>query len=110
VLLLAYASWYFVTQYDKSHFNPLQPFTEEVGDQLTVTEDSREKEMDIIHTIKQKWNDIVKSDKKEAVATEHALKVEEEEVSDTVIEVIEPVEAEEEKPEETNVARSVEEE
>ncbi|MGC9351331.1 MAG: hypothetical protein ACP5D3_05020 [Sulfurovum sp.] len=108
--LLAYASWYFVTQYDKSHFNPLQPFKEEVEDQSTLLESSPEKDMDIIYTIKQKWNDIVNSDEKEAVVAEEPLQVEQKEVSEAVVELVEPVEAEEEKPEETNVARVTEEE
>lgn len=110
LLLLAYASWYFVTQYDKSHFNPLQPFKEEVEDQSTLLESSPEKDMDIIYTIKQKWNDIVNSGEKEAVVAEEPLQVEQEEVSEAVVELVEPVEAEEEKPEETNVARVPEEE
>ncbi|MFT7880379.1 MAG: hypothetical protein ABXS91_08305 [Sulfurimonas sp.] len=110
LLLLAYASWYFVTQYDKSHFNPLQPFNEEVEDQSTLLERGSEKEMDIIYTIKQKWNDIVKSDKKEATVTERPLQVEQEEVPEAVVEVIAPIDAEKEKPEETNVARVPEEE
>lgn len=110
LLLLAYASWYFVTQYDKSHFNPLQPFKEEVEDQSTLLESSPEKDMDIIYTIKQKWNDIVNSDEKEATVSEGPLQVEQEEVSEAVVELVEPVEAEEEKPEETNVARVPEEE
>jgi hypothetical protein len=110
LLLLAYASWYFVTQYDKSHFNPLQPFKEEVEDQTAGMENSTGSDLDIIHTIRQKWNEIVNSDKKEATVTESQLQSEETEVSEAVVEVIEPVEVEEEKPEETNVARVPEEE
>lgn len=109
LLLLAYASWYFVTQYDKSHFNPLQPFKEEVEEQTVGMENSTGSDLDIIHTIRQKWNEIVNSDKKEATVTETQLQGEEAEVSEAVVEVIEPVEAEEEKPEETNVARVPEE-
>lgn len=109
LLLLAYASWYFVTQYDKSHFNPLQPFKEEVEEQTVGMENGTGSDLDIIHTIRQKWNEIVNSDKKEATVTETQLQGEEAEVSEAVVEVIEPVEAEEEKPEETNVARVPEE-
>ncbi|UFH60663.1 hypothetical protein [Sulfurovum mangrovi] len=109
LLLLAYASWYFVTQYDRSHFNPLQPFKEEVEEQTVGMENGTGSDLDIIHTIRQKWNEIVNSDKKGATVTETQLQGEEAEVSEAVVEVIEPVEAEEEKPEETNVARVPEE-
>ena len=38
LILLAYASWYFVTQYDKSHLNTLQPAKEEVEERLSEEE------------------------------------------------------------------------
>ncbi|HEO99435.1 MAG TPA: hypothetical protein ENO02_09065 [Epsilonproteobacteria bacterium] len=104
LLLLAYASWYFVTQYNKSHSNTLQP----VEDQAGEMEGASPKDLDIIHTIKQKWNDIVSNDPKEAIMTEEGTPDEEETASQAVVEVVEPVEIDEEKPEETNVTQIAE--
>lgn len=104
--LLAYASWYFVTQYNKSHSNTLQP----VEEQADAMESASQKDLDIIHTIKEKWNTIVNSDQKEAIVEEKEAPEGNEAVSKAVVEVVEPVEVEEEKPEETNVARVPEEE
>lgn len=104
--LLAYASWYFVTQYNKSHSNTLQP----VEDQAGEMEGASPKDLDIIHTIKQKWNDIVSNDPKEAIMTEEGTPDEEETASQTVVEVVEPVERDEEEPEKTNETRVAEEE
>lgn len=106
LVLLAYASWYFVTQYNKSHSNTLQP----VEDQAGEMEGASPKDLDIIHTIKQKWNDIVSNDPKEGIMTEEGTPDEEETASQTVVEVVEPVERDEEEPEETNETRVAEEE
>ena len=108
LILLAYASWYFVTQYDKSHLNTLQPVKEEVEEGTNGMENSSE--LDIIHTIKQKWNDIVSKDQKDVTVLDAEIQVDQNEVSETAVEIVEPVVAEEEKPEETNVARVTEEE
>ncbi|MDM5272269.1 hypothetical protein PGH07_08755 [Sulfurovum sp. zt1-1] len=110
LILLAYASWYFVTQYDKSHLNTLQLFKEETEEQTSGMENTSDNDLDIIHTIKQKWNDIVSNAQKEATVTDTEIKIEQQEVSEAAVEVIEPVEVEEAKPEETNVARVAEEE
>ncbi|MDD2452126.1 MAG: hypothetical protein PHU67_09475, partial [Sulfurovum sp.] len=102
LVLLAYASWYFVTQYNKSHFNTLQP----VEDQAGEMESASQKDLDIIQTIKEKWNTIVNSDQKEAITEEKEVAADEKEADfKAVVEVVEPVAVEEEKPEETNVAR-----
>ena len=104
VLLLAYASWYFVTQYNTSHSNTLQPVEDQAGEMEGVSP----KDLDIIHAIKQKWNDIVSHDSKEAITAEEGTPDEEETAFRAVVEVVEPVKTDEEKTQEIHVIQIAE--
>lgn len=108
-VLLAVASWYFLTQYDKTHFNALQPFSEETTVEATESESVSEEEMDILQTIKHKWQSIV-NDEDEAIVIQNVPIEEKESTVDTVVEVVDPMEHAKQKPEETNVARVAEDE
>lgn len=105
--LLAYASWYFVTQYNRSHSNTLQP----VAEQADAMESASQKDLDIIHAIKQKWNTIVNSDQKEVIVEEEEAAADEKEADfKAVVEAVEPIAIEKERVEEISSARISEEE
>ncbi|MDD3592739.1 MAG: hypothetical protein PHO65_08860 [Sulfurovum sp.] len=107
LVLLAYASWYFVTKYNKSHSNTLQP----VAEQADAMESASQKDLDIIHAIKQKWNTIVNSDQKEVIVEEEEAAADEKEADfKAVVEAVEPIAIEKERVEEISSARISEEE
>jgi hypothetical protein len=62
---LGYASWYFLTQYDKTHLNTIFPLNDESAIENTLEEKSliEEGDLDIINVIKQKWAEVTKQDK-----------------------------------------------
>ena len=105
-ILLAAASWYFLTQYDKTHFNALQPHNnEEVIAKDTESEGVSQEEVDIMQAIKQKWKNIVNDEKKEGLTSDSSVETEMQSAIESVDEMVEPVDADTQKPEETNVAR-----
>lgn len=103
-VLLAIASWYFLTQYDKTHFNTLEPLDEASIVETVETEGTSEEGSDIMQTIKEKWQSIVNGDE-EAVEIQNAVEVDETPAMETAVEIVEPEQTVVQEPEESNATQ-----
>ncbi len=64
---LGYATWHFLTQYDRTHLNTIFPINDESTIENSLEEKSliKDGDLDIINVIKQKWADVTKRDTQE---------------------------------------------
>lgn len=84
-LALIYASWYFLTQYDKTHLNTLTPAAEEVPVQNAMdTEEIEEKDLSIINVIKNKWQEMTQNGQNENMTDRGAE-------ATAVVQAVEPI-------------------
>ncbi|MFT7823912.1 MAG: hypothetical protein ABXS92_04045 [Sulfurimonas sp.] len=91
-LALIYASWYFLTQYDKTHLNTLTPAAEEVPAQNTMdTEEIEDKDLTIINVIKNKWKEITQNAQNENMADSRVHETDREADATTVVQAVEPI-------------------
>lgn len=78
LIALGYASWYFLTKYDKTHLNMIFPLSDESTLQNGMEEKSHieDSDLNIINVIKQKWADVTRKNgatvtKEEVIVTEN---------------------------------------